>query len=843
MKRTNIEKYTFTVSNPRLEMTFGGRLLVRIIGAVSYALLIAALITLVFSDVEWLQWIGIFLGLFLLDRFFHMREADIPLSEFPASGAINPVRYTAPSAIRLLERAYERSIFKATDLCLEILRELIRNKVIRKGIIRLDVEPQEFEAKTNEILKEPGASEGEASLDEQKRERISSLLSLAIVHALKSGHDFVDETDIFTVLPHGCSEGTQRLLRAFGVDPDDLERALIFERVRSKQWIPFALPAVLGGFLFETEQKVRHRVMNRAWTARPTPVLDKYGTDFTDLARQRKVGFLIGHEMEYRRLVDTLARPISPNALLVGERGIGKETIIAHLAFNLTKDKVPYGLFDRRLVSLDLPRLVAGAEQEELHDRMRRIIEEVRTAGNVILLIPDIHNLVKTSGEAYLSAADALLPVIVDNAFPTIGTTYPREHKLYIEPRSDFSRVFETIQVEEITEEEAEEILVYESVILERRTRKIISFGAIKMAVRLAKKYFHGKHLPGSAEEILKGAVVIAERKGEKTIGPGLVIESAEEKTNVPIHEATGKEAERLLRLEDLVHERLVDQNEAVKAVSNALRSYRSGLTKKGGPIASFLFVGPTGVGKTELAKTLAKILFGSEEFMIRFDMTEYQERQSIYRFIGSPDGTIGGALTDAVLAKPYSLILLDEFEKANPDILNLFLQVLDDARLTDGTGRTVDFTNTLIIATSNAHANIINESLRRGQSMEEIGEYVKSRLVEVFKPELLNRFSRVVIFKDLGMDDVIKIASLQLGKVRGLVEERGISLVFAPDVIRYIAKIGYDPSFGARPLQRAIEAHIHAPLAEKILSKEIERGDEVQVEWNDNALSFVKKK
>ncbi len=404
--------------------------------------------------------------------------------------------------------------------------------------------------------------------------------------------------------------------------------------------------------------------MNRAWTSRPTYALDRVSTDLTDLAREGTVGFLIGHELEYKRLVETLSRPINPNALLVGEVGIGKETLVSRLALQIVKDRVPGALFDKRLVALHLSNLVAGAPEAELQQRIKTIVEEIITAGNIILYIPEIHNLVKTSGTAYISAADALMPIIMNNAFPIIGASYPKEFKQLIEPRSDFAGAFEIIRVEEVGEAEAEKILIYESLLLEQKTKVFISFGAVKTAVRLAKKYFRNKFLPSSAEELLKEGVIAVSRREKKFLGPEEIISVAEEKVNIPIHKAGLAEAEALLHLEERIHGRIIDQEEAVKAVSNALREYRSGLARPGGPIASFLFVGPTGVGKTELSKILAEVQFGSREAMIRFDMTEYQDKQSFYRFIGSPDGAISGALTDAVLKKPYSLILLMNLRK-----------------------------------------------------------------------------------------------------------------------------------------------------------------------------------
>jgi ATP-dependent Clp protease ATP-binding subunit ClpC len=669
---------------------------------------------------------------------------------------------------------------------------------------------------------------------------IESLAARAFVSAVSAGHEFINPADLFSALPGLGNESLDRLFLVFAIEEGDLERALIFSALSGGGGFFARLPSVLGGFAPETHHVMAHRIMNRAWTSRPTPTLDKYGMDLTDAARDREVGFLIGHEAEYDRLVETLARPINPNALMIGEAGIGKNAIIQHLAFCMVKDDVPRGLFDKRLVELQLQSLIAGAPPEELDARLKAIVDEIFTAGNIILYIPDIHNLVRTSGTAYLSAADALMPIITANQFPIVGTSYPKEFKQFIEPRSDFVGMFESIMVNEISEAEAEKVLTYESFLLERQSRITVSFGAIKRAVILAKKYLRGKYLPASAEELLKSAIVDAERRGEKTVTPDRVTAVAEEKVNIPMHEAEGAEAEKLLHMEALIHERIVGQDEAVKAVAQALREYRSGLTRKGGPIASFLFVGPTGVGKTELAKILTEIQFGSQKMMVRFDMTEYQDKTSFYRFIGSPDGTVRGALTDAVLEKPYSLVLLDEFEKAFPDILNLFLQVFDDGRLTDNMGHVVDFTNTIIIATSNAHSDIINEALARGESMTNIAEYLKARLVDILKPELLNRFSKIIVFKNLEVGELPKIVQINVDELIAAVKSQGITLTFAPEAISRISKLGYDPAFGARPLRRVIDEYIRAPLSEAMLAKKITKGARVTCIVKDDAFEFV---
>ena len=552
------------------------------------------------------------------------------------------------------------------------------------------------------------------------------------------------------------------------------------------------------------------------------------------------MGLLVGHEKEYAHLVEIISKPVNPNALLVGEAGIGKETVIAHLAFSIIKDKVPPTLFDRRLVGVDLSRLISGAEPQEVQLRVQKIAEEIVSAENIILYLPDIHNLLRTSGNSFLSAADAILPIIQNSQFPVIGSTYPREMKRDIEGHSGFMGLFEKINVEEISEAEAEKVLTLSSIILERKMKVEVGYSAIKAAVKLAKKYFSGsKFLPTNADELLKMAAARAKDGGKKRVSADDVMLVVEDRINVPVRSADKDEVDKLLNFEKIIHEKFVNQDEAVKAVGNSLREYRSGLSRRGGPIASFLFVGPTGVGKTELAKLVAQIQFGSKDMMVRFDMTEYQDKQSFQRFIGSGDGEVRGALTDQILEKPYSLILLDEFEKAYPDILNLFLQVLDDGRLTDGMGRTVDFQHTIIIATSNAHSDIINDALNGGQSMSEVAEYLKKKLTDVFKPELMNRFSKVVIFRDLTIKELEIIAGLQLKDLAASLSEQSIDLTFDESVASYVTRVGYDRAFGARPIRRTIEDKLRAELAEKILRKEIYQGSAIKVFVEDEKVVF----
>jgi ATP-dependent Clp protease ATP-binding subunit ClpC len=831
-----IQSENLVFEEPSLEMPTAGRLLSRLISYSVYAVATAGAITLLMSDIEWLFWLGALISAFLLDRLFHANKSRKNLSGFKMRKGeiINAALYFEPKTITVMERARDKSLLSGKDFSLYLLFFLSKNPDVKEGLERMDVSTGDFIQKIDSYI----AKKDEKELITDKKTvkaQIERIAKKSFELGLINGKSSVEPIDLFGALAFANEEKINRIFNLFSIDPDDMETALIFGRFRKKfRWTKI-LPATLGGFAHKTI-KMRPRSINRAWTSRPTPILDKYGTDFTDLARKEKIGFLVGHENEYRRMTDILSRPTKANALLIGEPGVGKETIVAHLAFEIIKDKVPPQLFDKRLVSLQIGNLVSGAAPEEIAQRINRITDEIISAGNIILYIPDMHNLAKTSGSEYLSAADILLPVIISDAFPVVGSTYPKEFKQLIEPQSDFAGAFEPIRVEEITPEEGVRLLTYYGIILENQYRVVVSFGAIKQAVAIARKYFKIKPLPSSAADLLKETLADCSQRGDKIIQADDIIAIAERKINVPIHRAGKTETEKLLNLENIIHKRLVDQEEAVKAVSRSLREYRSGLSRSGGPISVFLFVGPTGVGKTELSKILADVQFGSENMMVRFDMSEYQDKQSIFRFIGSPDGRLAGNLTESIIQKPYSLILLDEFEKAHPDILNLFLQLFDEGRLTDNLGRTIDFTNTIIIATSNAHSEFIKSHIEAGTPIETISEQLKKKLTDFFRPELLNRFSNVIVFKTLSQKDIIAIAELQLEKLASTLEEtHGISISFSQEAVEKIAQWGFDPVFGARPLRGAISEKVRSPLAEKILKGELVKGSQLEIVLSEN--------
>ncbi|MCL4405484.1 MAG: ATP-dependent Clp protease ATP-binding subunit [Patescibacteria group bacterium] len=815
-----MESPNFYFEDPRLNMSLPARTIINIVMWVWTVVLVTSTAIFLLSGVAWMRALGLLLVLYLADRFIRRNRSNKPLRKIPKDGDINLADYMSPQAVNLMLSAFSRAQVFGGHPYLHLAKDLLVRSEVDEALRRLDVSRDELGAKLVEHLNK--------SLPvKYNREQIAKLAKkLTLAAALQASNGQTDEinpADLFAGISAVGELETAKVFDLFQIASGDLEKALIFGRFKSS--LRFTrLPSSLGGFA-RRAYRTKHRFMNRAWTARPTPALDRVSSDLTDMARAAKVGFMIGHHKEYERLVNIISRPDKPNALLIGDPGVGKATVIDHLAYMINRDEVPPPLFDKRLVALDMNALLAGADQGEIQRRIKVIFSEIASAGNIILYIPDIHNLSRTSPSRELSAANTLLPLVVSNDFPTIGTTYPKEYKQFIETDSVFASSFQEIQMDEVSEDEAERIMVYDSVILEKIYKVRITYAAIKNAVQLARRYFREKLLPSSADDLLKEALTEANRSGEKSIGSDDIARVAERRARVPIHKAGNLEREQLLHLEDIIHEQFIDQEVAVKSVSRALREYRSGLVRRGGPINSFLFVGPTGVGKTELSKILARVQFGSESAMIRFDMSEYQDKGSAMRLIGSPDGAVAGLLTDAVIEHPYSLVLLDEFEKANPDILNLFLQVFDDGRLTDNLGRTVSFENTMIIATSNAHSEFIKDELAQGKSMEEISSTFKSKLTDVFHPELLNRMT-VIVFRNLGPADIANIAKFQIDELRNtLKNEKGIELNVPTATLTKLAEWGYDPVFGARPLREVISEKLRGPLSEMILSTAVERG------------------
>ncbi len=807
--------------------------LIRLVSYSFYVFLTTAALMLLLSGSVRLTALGIIFALFLADRVIHIGDGEKTLEELRGKKGVNAVYALAQPSYRILGYAFRKSRSTRESFYLVLLKLLIDRSDIREILKRLSVDPATLIKKAEDVF-----SGREGFSDESYESVLGNIVTKAYENASLHNDKFVYPRNIFAAALDIDDSDLEKIFSMTGVNNKDVELAVVFGKWR-KIFGGFSfLPKSVGGFA-SRPRFLRHRVMNRAWTAKPTPTLDKFSTDLTDLARGEAVGFLIGHKKEYDYLLQVILRPGKPNAILVGEAGAGKSTIIDHLAFSIIKDDVPEMLFDKRLVSLEIGNLVGNATQDVLSARLNQIVNEIIMAGNIVLFVPNMHDLFRTSGTS-LNAIDIILPVIKDAGVPVIGETYPREFKEYIEPRSDFLEQFEVVRVGEISEEEAVQLLIYESLLLEGKYGVFVPFSSIKEAVYLAKRYFHNKLLPGSAVDLLKQSLAKVREDRKKTLESDDIDAVAERSSRIPIQRVTSGEAAQLLGLEDTIHKKLINQDAAVRAVSRSLREYRSGLSRRGGPIASFLFVGPTGVGKTELSKILAEVQFGSKDAMQRFDMSEFQDKTSIFRLIGNPDGSRTGSLTDAVSENPYTLVLLDEFEKAHPDVLNLFLQVFDDGRLTDSLGKTVDFQNTIIIATSNANSDFIKSEIESGKKVEDISDELKKRLSSFFRPELLNRFSDIVTFRGLNEGEICQVAGLLVNELKGtLGKEKGIGIIYDDEVLKELGRLGYDPVFGARPLRKVISDKVKSVLAEKILEGKLAKGDTLEISVREGEFEF----
>ncbi|MBL7141762.1 AAA family ATPase [Patescibacteria group bacterium] len=574
--------------------------------------------------------------------------------------------------------------------------------------------------------------------------------------------------------------------------------------------------------------------INRAYTAIATPYLDTHSQDLTQLARRGYLGVCMDREKEVREIFRVLEGGQS-GVILVGQPGVGKTTIINGIARRMVTEDVPEILQDKRLVALSLPSLVAGASQSgEVEKRLQIILNEVAKSGNIILFIKDIHNMIgirTTEGE--LDISEILASILKRGLFSVLATSIPKEYRRLIEGQA-LNEVFQKVSIEEPDKNATIQILEAQAAPIESRERVYFSYGALEKAVDLSTRYLHERFLPEKAINLLKEvAVKVKKERGKKSIIQAEeVAELVAEKTKIPVTKLTEKESVRLLNLEEQIHQRLIDQNEAVDMVSSALRRARTELRSLKRPIVNLLFLGPTGVGKTELAKTVAEVYFGHEDRMVRLDMSEYQGKGSINRLIGTPGGEKGGQLTEAVRLNPSALLLLDEIEKAHPDILNVFLQVMDDGRLTDAVGRTIDFTNIILIGTSNAGTDFIQDEIRKNTSVKIITEVlIREKLRPYFRPEFLNRFDGVVVFKPLGREEIKKITKLLLKKLTEQLEEKGIVLKVTDEAITELAEAGFDPAFGARPLRRVLQNQVNDVLAKFLLTGKVGRRDVVILE------------
>ncbi|HPR80522.1 MAG TPA: ATP-dependent Clp protease ATP-binding subunit [Enterococcus sp.] len=635
-----------------------------------------------------------------------------------------------------------------------------------------------------------------------------------------------------------------------------------------------------------------------------TPTLDSLARDLTKLAREQRLDPVVGRSKEVKRLIQILSRRTKNNPVLVGEPGVGKTAIAEGLAQKIVNGEVPKDMQQKRLMMLDMGALVAGTKYRgEFEDRMKKIIDEIYQDGQIILFIDELHTLIGAGGaEGAIDASNILKPALARGELQTIGATTLNEYQKYIEKDSALERRFARVQVDEPTPEEAEEILKGLRPRYEEHHGVEITDDALHAAVQLSVRYINSRQLPDKAIDLMdesaakvrldkadevSEAVLLQEelmklaeekeaairqqdfetaarlRHREKEVSQNLaevtfvevkeatgyensvtaedVAAVVSQWTGVPLQQMEKKESERLLDLEKILHQRVVGQDEAVQAVSRSIRRARSGLKDPNRPIGSFMFLGPTGVGKTELAKALAEAMFGSEDALIRVDMSEFMEKYSTSRLIGSPPGYVGydegGQLTEKVRSKPYSVILLDEVEKAHPDVFNILLQVLDDGHLTDSKGRRVDFRNTILIMTSNIGATELREEKNVGFNVVDASKdytAMQKRILEALKkayrPEFLNRIDETVVFRALDKDEIHEIVKIMSRSIIKRLAEQDIQLKITPAALDVIGKAGFDPEYGARPIRRALQKEVEDRLSEALLSGQIHLGNQVTI-------------
>ncbi|WP_414565247.1 MULTISPECIES: ATP-dependent Clp protease ATP-binding subunit [unclassified Anabaena] len=747
-----------------------------------------------------------------------------------------------------------------------------------------------------EVEKIIGRGSGFVAVEIPFTPRAKRVLELSLEEARQLGHNYIGTEHLLLGLIREGEGVAARVLENLGVDLSKVRTQVI---------------RMLG----ETAEVSATGQSGRT----KTPTLDEFGSNLTQMATDNKLDPVVGRAKEIERVIQILGRRTKNNPVLIGEPGVGKTAIAEGLASRIANKDIPDILEDKRVVTLDIGLLVAGTKYRgEFEERLKKIMDEIRSAGNVILVIDEVHTLIGAgAAEGAIDAANILKPALARGELQCIGATTLDEYRKHIERDAALERRFQPVMVGEPSVDETIEILHGLRERYEQHHKLKISDEALVAAAKLSDRYISDRYLPDKAidlideagsrvrlinsqlppaakeldkelRQILKEkddavrsqdfdkagelrdremeikaeirAIAQSKTNGSGTEGEEPVVDEEDiahivaSWTGVPVNKLTESESEKLLHMEDTLHQRLIGQEDAVKAVSRAIRRARVGLKNPNRPIASFVFSGPTGVGKTELAKSLASYFFGSEEAMIRLDMSEYMERHTVSKLIGSPPGYVGynegGQLTEAVRRRPYTVVLFDEIEKAHPDVFNMLLQILEDGRLTDAKGRTVDFKNTLLILTSNIGSKVIEKG-GGGIGFEfaddasesqynRIRSLVNEELKQYFRPEFLNRLDEIIVFRQLSKPEVTQIAEIMLKEVFGRLTEKGITLEVTDRFKDRLIEEGYSPSYGARPLRRAIMRLLEDSLAEEILSGRIKDGDTALVDVDENGIVQV---
>lgn len=639
--------------------------------------------------------------------------------------------------------------------------------------------------------------------------------------AYEAHDEMVDVTDLLVaVVAH--SETLQELLYEVNIDQVKLDNVVEWVRIRER------LRRQYQKFQHAATHVSKHGI-DRAMTAVATPFLNSFSQNLTLAAKLGYIAPVVARDEEIReifRIVDSGRQSV----VLVGDMGVGKRSLIDGVIMRMVEGRAPKRLLDKRVVQLSTTALLAGTTVRGAQERLQQIMHEILRARNIILYIENIHELI--GGNEGLDVAGALAEYLGDSDVLLFATTTPDGYKRSL-ANSAMGSMLAKVLVGVMSENMAIQVLESKAGSLEYKHGVFFVYDAIAACVSLAKRFLHDQYLPDSALQIMgEAASFVRSKRGARSfVTPDDVGQVISQKTGVPATSITQDESEKLLRLEEEMHKRVIGQEEAVSLVANALRRSRAEVRSTKRPIANFLFLGPTGVGKTELAKTIASVYFGGEDQMIRIDMSEFQDTRSIYRLIGEPGVQGTGLLTEAVRQRPFSLLLLDEIEKAHPDILNLFLQVLDDGRITDSIGRVIDFTSTIIIATSNAGTAFVTEALRQGRDLKNINDaLLHGELKKYFRPEFLNRFDAVVLFHPLSREHLVTVAGLMLEGVQKELEKRGVTVRLDPGALEYLADKGYDPEFGARPMRRTIQELVENAVARFILQGKLNRRDVVVI-------------
>lgn len=752
-----------------------------------------------------------------------LRPTHEKLSQLPHHDKQDIAQYATHETMASVERAFElaRHLEHQSVTPLHLAGALVESDAIRIILARLGVPSNMFWEQVGRALGRQHIPQGKDRKDRNVSVEFLQILFYAYEEALQRQRPFVDVMELFVALATH-DPAMSEILFSYEIDDQMTDNVV--------EWI--YLHRTLRQHYRRWSRRASHKpkgIMDRAMTARPSPTLEVLSHDYTGIAAAGGFFPLVGRVQEMDQVLRIL-RETGNGVLLVGPAGGGKTTIFEGLAELMASEDVPKELQDKRLVVLDPGALVANAEGVgTIEGRIRDILNEAILAGNIILGIEDIHHLLNmrsTTGSE--DAGGILMNAISQEMMKVIATTTTREYQEFIEPRETFVRRFQVVRVEELQRNDAILVCEARSSIFESKLKVFFSYAAIAAAVDLTTQFIQDRYLPAKALDVLKEAALLVQAaEGEHAVvTKEHIAHVLAEKTNVSVQQITAPEREKLLNLEAIMHERIVGQDDAVVALASALRRSREGLRDMRRPIGSFLFLGPTGVGKTEMAKTIAEVYFGNEQNMIRLDMSEYQSIDSMRKLIGGKGEQ--GYLTEAVRLKPFSIVLLDELEKAHPNVLHVFLQVLDDGRVTDGLGTVINMTNTMIIATSNAATQVIQNGFSAGMTAEQLkAQLLESVLPQWFRMEFLNRFDDIVVFKPLTLSEVEEITMrLLTAAAENLYKQKGIAMQFSREAVADLASRGYDPLYGARPLRRLIQDTVDDALAKLMLSGQLSRRD-----------------